>query len=58
MADPLWHTKPILQEYSDTHLSAWADDIRARTWDAVKNDPLSINRQEDWYNMMSYIDLE
>ena len=58
MTDPLWHTQPILIDYSDADLKNNDSSINTKTWDAVKNDPISVNREEDWYNLRSYIDIE
>ena len=56
--DPHWQINPIQVDYSDMDVQEHSAGINQKIWDVIKNDPLSLNREEDFRNMRSYIDIE
>jgi len=58
MADPLWQTRPITLDVTDLDIMEYTAAMREKSWSAVKDNPLSLNREEDFDNAETYLDIE
>jgi len=58
MADPLWHIKPIELDVTDLDIMEYTAVMREKAWNAVKDNPLSLNREEDFNNAKTFLDIE
>ena len=58
MADPLWQTRPITLDVTDLDIMEYTAEMREKSWTAVKDNPLSLNRKEDFDNAETYLDIE